>query len=165
MQPMQSPKVMIWFFIFIALILLGGFYLWCLIFSKAPNQPLAAHQVRVGDATFTVEMATTTAQKMRGLSSRESLAEGSGMLFTFNPGVQRFWMKDMNFPIDIIWIAGGKVAGFAQNAEPQPGIPLWNLTIYTSPDGVDKVLEANAGTVAKSGIKIGEVVTEGPGTE
>ena len=44
--------------------------------------------------------------------------------------------------------------GFAENAQPQPGAPLWSFTIYNSPDGTDKVLEVNAGTVAKDGIKI-----------
>ena len=86
------------------------------------------------------------------------------MLFVFSsPGIQNFWMKDMNFPIDIIWISGGKVAGFAQDAEPQPGVPLWRLTIYTSPNNVDQVLEVPAGTVAKDGITIGAPVVIGPG--
>ena len=74
-------------------------------------------------------------------------------------------MKDMNFPIDIIWIAGSKVAGFAENAAPQPGARLWELSIYTSPDGVDKVLEVNAGVVAKDNIKVGDTVTESGGME
>ena len=35
--------------------------------------------------------------------------------------------------------------------------------IYTSPDGVDKVLEVNAGVVAKDNIKVGDTVTESGG--
>jgi hypothetical protein len=146
----------------IALVAVGIFCVWHIVLSRSANPPLTESEVRVGNATFAVEMATTTVEKTRGLSFRANLAQGSGMLFTFNPGVQNFWMKDMNFPIDIIWIADGKVAGFAENAEPQPGTPLWKLTIYTSPDGVDKVLEVNAGTVAKDGIKIGDMVKFGP---
>ena len=66
-----------------------------------------------------------------------------------------------------VWIGPGadgqgeQVLGFAQNAVPQPGVPLWSLTIYNSPDGTDKVLEVNAGTVAKDGIKVGDAVQLG----
>jgi len=149
---------MIAIFIFIILVIVGVFYFWRIVFSKMPNPPLTTDQIRVGSAVFTVELATTTLAEARGLSFRASLAEGTGMLFTFSPGVQNFWMKDMNFPIDIIWIASGKVAGFVQDAMPQPGVALWNLTVYTSPDGVDRVLEVNAGTVAKDSIAIGNSV-------
>lgn len=84
------------------------------------------------------------------------------MLFPFGSGgIQNFWMKDMNFPIDIVWISEGKVAGFVRDAEPQPGAPLWKLTIYTSPDNVDQVLEVPAGTVAKDGLKMGDSVLLG----
>lgn len=152
-------------FVIVALIVLGVFGLWYVVLSKSANPPLKKGEIHIDDATFTVELATTTIEQARGLSFRASLAEESGMLFTFSPGIQNFWMKDMNFPIDIIWIAGGKVVGFEQDAKPQPGVPLWRLTIYTSPDGVDKVLEVNAGIVAKDGIKIGDAVMEGPGTE
>jgi hypothetical protein len=149
----------------IALILIGVFFLWHIVLSQNANPPLTKGKVTIGATTFSIELATTTMEKMRGLSYRTGLAEGTGMLFTFTPGVQNFWMKDMNFPIDIIWIAGGKVAGFAENAAPQPGARLWELAIYTSPDGVDKVLEVNAGVVAKDNIKVGDTVTESGGME
>lgn len=145
----------------LVLISLGGIYFWKIAFSKTPNPPLKTDRVRINNAVFTVELATTTLEQARGLSFRANLAEGSGMLFTFSPGVRNFWMKDMNFPIDIIWIADGKIAGFAQGAQPQPGARLWELTIYSSPDGVDKVLEVNAGIVAKDNIHIGDPVVFG----
>jgi len=119
----------------------------------------AVDQVRVGNATFAVELATTTAEQEQGLSFRKNLAEESGLLFIFNPGIQNFWMKDMNFPIDIIWIANNKVVGFVQDAAPEPGTPLQGLAIYTSPDDVNQVLEVNAGTVAQDDITVGDTVT------
>ncbi len=140
------------------------------VFGKA-NPPLAKNEVRIAGATFAVEIASTTMEKARGLSFRAGLEADHGMLFLFSaPSIQSFWMKDMNFPIDMIWIGAGKngdgkggyeVLGFAQNAEPQPGAPLWGLTIYNSPDGTDKVLEVNAGTVAKDNIKVGDAVQIG----
>jgi len=69
----------------------------------------------------------------------------------------------MNFPLDMIWISGNTVDGFAQNVPaPAPGAQLWELPIYTSPTNTDKVLEVNAGTVAKYNIKVGDTVTIGP---
>ncbi len=142
-----------------------GAGLYIFFFARA-NPALPADRVRVGPATFTVEIADTMAAQARGLSYRANLADGHGMLFDFGtPGVQSFWMKDMNFPLDMIWIGGGKVLGFEENAPaPASGTPLWKLPIYNSPDGTDQVLEVNAGTVAKDGIKAGDAVAVAGGS-
>ncbi len=130
-----------------------------------PNPTLPEEQLSIASATWTVEMATTVVEQTRGLSYRPSLAPDTGMLFVFpRPGVQNFWMKDMHFPLDMIWIsANGTVAGFVQDAPaPASSTPLWNLPIYTSPAGVQQVLEVNAGTVARDGIRVGDAVTVRP---
>lgn len=115
--------------------------------------------VEIGNAVFKVEVASTDAQKALGLSGRSSLLESQGMLFTFDePGAYGFWMKDMKFPIDIIWIKGGAIAGFAENAEPQAVTSTWNLKIYYPPQPIGKVLEVNAGDVARDNISVGEPV-------
>jgi uncharacterized membrane protein (UPF0127 family) len=159
----KSKMIIIAIILFVVVLVFGVFYFWRIVLSKEPNPLLTKSQLHVGNAIFTVEMATTTVEQARGLSFRSNLANGTGMLFPFSPGIQNFWMKDMNFSIDIIWISGNKVVGFAQNAAPQPGVPLWGLTIYTSPDGVDNVLEVNAGVVAKDNIAIGDPVVFGQG--
>jgi len=62
----------------------------------------------------------------------------------------------------MIWISGTTVDGFAQNVPaPASGAQLWQLPVYSSPDNTDKVLEVNAGTVAKYNIKVGDAVTIG----
>lgn len=54
---------------------------------------------------FYVDLAKTAEERQLGLSGRESLAQDRGMLFVFDkPGKWGFWMKDMAFPIDIIWL-------------------------------------------------------------
>ena len=142
-------------FIVVLFVVLG---IWHFVFSR-PNPPLHTTRMTIGSTVFSVEVASTTIEQTRGLSGRAQLEQNEGMLFLFNsPSVQNFWMKDMNFAIDMVWIGGGKVLGFAENAVPQPGAPLWGLKIYSSPNGVDTVLEVNAGTVAKDGIKIGDSV-------
>ena len=131
------------------------------LFQRA-NPALAQNEIRIGDAVFKIEIASTTIEQARGLSFRKGLEEGHGMLFLFGSGgIKNFWMKDMNFPIDIIWISGNKVAGFDENASPQPGAALWNLKVYDSPDDTDKVLEVPAGTVKKDSIAVGDVIQVG----
>lgn len=129
------------------------------------NPLLATEALSIDSATFNVEIASTSLEQTRGLSFRPSLAPNAGMLFIFSAGsVQTFWMKDMNFPLDMIWISGNIVDGFAQNVPaPGPGTQLWELPIYASPPNTDKVLEVNAGTVAKYNIKMGDTVTIGAG--
>lgn len=110
-----------------------------------------------------VEIVDTPAKQAQGLSGRENLAENTGMLFVFSkPARQNFWMKEMKFPIDIIWIRrtadGDRVVGFVENASPPTGGSENNLTIYSSPENVDKVLEINAGLVKKWGIKIDDEI-------
>ena len=128
------------------------------------NPPLPDERLDIGTTTFNVEIASTTVEQTRGLSFRPSLGENDGMLFLFGIGtIQMFWMKDMNFPLDMIWISGNTVDGFAQDVPaPAPGTPMWTLPNYTSPNYTDKVLEVNAGTVAKYNIKVGDTVTIGP---
>lgn len=130
-------------------------------FSRACNPPLPRQSITVGSTTFDVEMATTMVEQSCGLSGRGGLNENQGMMFVFGSGgMQTFWMKDMTFSLDMIWISGNKVAGFAQDVPPPaPGAQLWQLKLYSSPSNVDKVLEVNAGTVAKDNIQIGDAVT------
>ncbi len=64
------------------------------------------YAMRVGDHPITVEIAGTTAERVRGLSGRRDLAPGRGLLFIFPASATYgFWMKEMNFPIDIVWIS------------------------------------------------------------
>jgi uncharacterized membrane protein (UPF0127 family) len=54
---------------------------------------------------YPVEIAATPELRARGLMYRESLPDGRGMLFLFpKPSVEGFWMKNCNFPIDIVWL-------------------------------------------------------------
>jgi uncharacterized protein len=127
--------------------------------STDKNPTLPEESLSIDKATFTVELASTMLQQARGLSNRPSLGASDGMLFVFSSGsTQSFWMKDMNFPLDIIWISGNTVVGFAQNAPAEPNV-LAPSQIFYSPTNTDKVLEVNAGTVAKYNIKVGDAVT------
>ena len=107
----------------------------------------------INDKQFLVEVAQSDAQKSLGLSDREGLNQNAGMLFIFNkPSKQYFWMKDMKFPIDIVWIdENKKIVGLVENAKPED-----YPETYPSPQNVVYVLEIGSGEVKKQGIKIGD---------
>ncbi len=111
----------------------------------------------VGAHSFAVEVADTFPLRAQGLSGRENLEENHGMLFLFNTaGNHPFWMKDMKFALDFVWINGNKVVGTKENVSPKGS--MLSLPIYYPPEEVDMVLELAAGTVARLGVKVGDGV-------
>ena len=119
------------------------------------NSGLEEKTLTVGATTLQVEIAQTTEQKITGLSYRPSLAEGRGMLFIFDTdGEHGIWMKDMQFPIDIIWIdAAMKVVHIEQAVAPDT-----YPQVFASPTPARYVLEVPAG-YAKGRMTIGDTVT------
>ena len=110
----------------------------------------------LGNRKFTFETAQTETAQERGLSGRPSLAANHAVLFVFDkPGINCFWMKDMRFGLDIIWLDVGKrVVYIKQNAQPS--------TYPTSfcPDKPSQyTIEVNDGTVQKTGLKISDKVS------
>lgn len=111
--------------------------------------------VHIGGTEIPVEVAKTGVQRAKGLSGRDFLEPERGMLFMFSePDFYSFWMPDMNFPIDIIWIADGKVVGIEENVsnefDPQ------NPRFYTPLRPAQYVLEVNAGFAGNHNIGIGD---------
>jgi uncharacterized membrane protein (UPF0127 family) len=69
-----------------------------------------------------------------------------------------FWMRGMNFPLDVIWINKGKVVAVSENIQPEPGKKDNELTLYPAPVAIDMVLEVGAGFVQKNNVKVGDDV-------
>ena len=62
--------------------------------------------ISVGGVRFQVEVADTPEERQQGLSGRDELGTIAGLLFIFPESDRHgIWMKDMNFPIDVIWIS------------------------------------------------------------
>lgn len=78
-------------------------------------------QIQIGTTTIIAEIADTKEKRGLGLSGRPALPADGGMLFVFDqPGNYGFWMKDMNFPIDIVWLdANKKIIGTTKNLQPK----------------------------------------------
>ena len=89
--------------------------------NEEKNEKVVERRARIGDAELIVELADTDKKRIQGLSARESLAEGRGMLFIFeNQGLYGFWMKDMLFSIDIVWLDENlTVVGVEEGVSPE----------------------------------------------
>ncbi|MEK7535014.1 MAG: DUF192 domain-containing protein [Patescibacteria group bacterium] len=118
----------------------------------------ATSVVRIGNKTFNVELALTLDQQSLGLGGRDSLAKNSGMLFVFKPAsIANFWMKDMRFNLDLVWVSDGKIIEITRNAPaPKTGTKTEDLPTFSPNVPVDYVLEINSGSA--DGIKIGDRV-------
>ncbi len=139
-----------------ALAALAGFIVFAAVNTAgdAPAPPGLRFEsmVQFPDATFSVAVARTPAELRRGLSGSDPLRQGQGMLFVFpQDGRYGIWMKDMSYPIDVLWLSSDRKVvhireGFPPSSFPEvehPGVPA------------RYVLELPAGSVRKSGIKIG----------
>jgi len=104
--------------------------------------------------TFQVEVARDDAQRAQGLMFRRSMAPDRGMLFDFGRVEPvSMWMQNTYLSLDMLFIRpDGTIARIAANTE-----PLSTRTI-SSGEPVLAVLELNAGTAAKLGIKPGDRV-------
>jgi uncharacterized membrane protein (UPF0127 family) len=122
--------------------------------------PVEHRTLFVHETVIRAEVAATHHARKNGLSGRQSLGAREGMLFLF-PFADRhpFWMIDMQFPIDIIWIRDRTVVDIAANVPPPiPGTAVADLPLYFPRLPADKVLEIPAGAAKQAGIKIGDIL-------
>jgi uncharacterized membrane protein (UPF0127 family) len=109
------------------------------------------------DLPLLVELAQNTKQWEKGLSGRTDLGELDGMIFIFpHYHIPIFWMKDMHFPIDMIWISNGQVVDITHSA---PVEASDKLPTYSPKVPVNMVLETRAGWAIENNIQIGDQLT------
>lgn len=118
-----------------------------------PTEPLTITTAS-GVHRFAVEVMRTDEQRELGLMYRRSLAADHGMLFAFGTmQPEMMWMKNTYLPLDMIFMdKTGRVTSIIANARPL------SEQILTSGGPVYSVLEVNAGTAAKIGLKVGDSV-------
>jgi len=130
------------FFILLAacVLLFGGIFL----FKKPATTSTASFaDMTIGDSTYRVELARTDAELEQGLSGRDAIGS-DGMLFEFSKNQYvTFWMKDMRFALDMVWILNNTIVGIDRNVEP----PLngHDLEVRRSSGLISSVLEVKAG--------------------
>jgi len=106
----------------------------------------------------TASLSTTPDSQSKGLSIKDSLNENEGMLFIFeSPQKYSFWMKDMKFPIDIIWInSTGKIVHIEKNLS--PCYLLLPCPSYAPNNDSLYVLEVVSNFTNKFGVSVGDSV-------
>lgn len=103
-----------------------------------------------------LESAYTDCARNQGLMNRSSLPENTGMVFLYDGNVeQSFWMKNMNFPIDLIYLKEGTVTKVYKKI-----MPCTNdiCRTYPSKGLIDRAVEVPAGFCAKNHIKKGSII-------
>lgn len=111
-------------------------------------------ETATGQHDFTVEVASTWARRAQGLQHRRTLAADAGMLFDYQESRPvSMWMKNTYLPLDMLFVdAAGRVARVAEDTEPL------SLTPIPSGEPVRAVIELNAGTARRLGIRPGDRV-------
>ena len=114
--------------------------------------------ITINGQSFKAITAVSQQEQEVGLSETESLQQDQGMIFLFEkPDYYSFWMKNMKFPIDIIYINQDTIVTIKTNAQP-PKNNQESPIIYTPTKPSDKVLEIQAGLSEKYKFKNGDKV-------
>lgn len=110
-------------------------------------------EIQIKDQRLDVWISKNEEERRRGLSNLDSIGDNEGMLFIFQEEVEPlFWMKDMNFPIDIIWINSEKeIVEITERIYPE----TYPQT-FSPPTSVKYVIEVNAGWCAENKIEKGD---------
>jgi len=137
----------------VSLLVLAGY--WVFFWVAEPAEK-SVKNLLVGDREIQAEIADNVVERAQGLSGRESMCETCGMLFVFPQAqVQNFWMRDMRFPLDIIFIRDDRITEiFADVPVPSNG----EIPRVESRESADQVLELNAGVSGKLGIRVGDEI-------
>lgn len=102
---------------------------------------------------FSVEIADSGLEKLKGLMFRKNLGRHQGMLFVYEEAAVRcFWMKNTRIPLDILFINEEGKAENIEEADPCESSPCKR---YCSKERVRYVLEINQGLSKEYGFGAG----------
>ena len=134
---------------FLILLIIAFFCLGCQV------EKMEKKQACFDNDCYSVEIAKNTYQQAQGLMDREALGEKEGMLFVYDTeDNQQFWMKNMKFSLDIIWLNNSrKIIDFKENISPCEKNPC---STYQIDNKSQYVLELPADSIKKNNIKIGD---------
>jgi hypothetical protein len=140
--------------VFVAFFILSAIFLY---FFIPQNTSMA--ELEIKGIVIPSDIAETAIERARGLSGRAGLEKNSGMLFLFDTlDRHTMWMKDMRFPIDIVWIRNSHIVDLAEYARPESSLSDAMLTRYSPDVPAELVLELPAGFVKEHSILIGDEV-------
>jgi len=131
--------------------------LFILILLSACSNGNNVTSLRIKNELLNIEISADELSRTKGLSGRESLGENWGMIFIFEEEAKHnFWMKDMNFPLDILYIKNDEIVEIFKNVK-----ILDNYGEFTEifpKEKADKVLELNAGWCDIHDVRVGDKI-------
>ena len=155
---MNRPSIITWrpattyILIISTVVLLIGLVLAYMFTTFTPSTP-----VRIGSGVYHLRIADTEAELKQGLSGVSALKGDGGLLMDFgSDNYWGIWMKDMKIPLDIVWLDKNKqVIYIVKNAGPE----LSTDVTFFPKTKARYVLELQAGSVEKAGIKTGMIAS------
>lgn len=144
---MDYKKIIIIILIFLGLAVIGF-----IVSANLNSAPTA----KIKGETFKLLVAKSEEDKQVGLSKYHELPQDTAMIFLFDkPNFYSFWMKNMNFPIDILYVNGDRVVTIYKNQKPQKD---GNPPVLIPKEEANRVLEINAGLSDKYKFQEGDRV-------
>ncbi len=133
--------------VIVLLLILSGF-----LYLVKPNE-VSGEKLKIDKVEFSVIRVDDQEERIQGLSGRESLPLDHVMLFVFDfADVYGIWMKDMNFPIDILWLdAEGNLIHIEDNISPDT-----YPKVFFPPGKSLYIIEANAGFALQNSLSVGK---------
>lgn len=112
--------------------------------------------IKIKGNQITAEIVSSPESQYLGLSNRKSLCPNCGMLFVFpDKQIREFCMRDMKFPLDIVFMSDNKIINIAENLPPEGANPV---NVYASTAVANNVLELPAGFCQKNNIIAGGTI-------
>jgi uncharacterized membrane protein (UPF0127 family) len=148
----RRKEALSWLSVIFVLLIVGAAALYILWPQMQPHATL-----RVGDGVFKAQVARTNEARAQGLSNTATLRSDQAMIMVYGKDDEwAVWMKDMNYPIDIVWLdKDKKVVHIVKNAPPES----YPYEQFTPKKEARYVLELPAGTVGNKSIVIGGQAT------
>ena len=117
----------------------------------------ASLELKINDELLDIEISADAITRAKGLSGREGLCENCGMVFVFGREAKHsFWMKDMNFPLDIIYIKNDEIVEIFKDVQVLDNMN--EITEVFPNKNADKVLELNAGWCEAHNVQVGDKI-------
>lgn len=126
--------------------------------SKIKKNDISLFSLKINNASLNVELADTPEKRLLGLGGRKKLGKNNGMIFLYSAfGFYPFWMKDMNFALDIVWIDENyKIIDITKGIQPDT-FPKTFVSQMPS----QYILEVNDGWINKNNVNIGDSILFG----
>lgn len=143
-------------YILVVILTLSIFFVFYFLAENEPKEMDKYKELELKGKNIFVEIAGNSRDHYLGLSNREKICADCGMLFVFpEKEIRKFVMRNMKFPLDIVFIDDNEIVSIFENLNPEGAEPI---NIYSSATPVNNVLEVPAGYCQKNNVKIGDEI-------